>query len=60
MDRLTPASPLPPFPHRLDGRIALVTGGASGLGAAIASRLAGYCEIVTVGGPDRRLNGRRG
>ena len=32
-------TPLPPFPGRLKGRIALVTGSASGLGAAIASRL---------------------
>lgn len=48
MDKLKPASPLPPFPHRLDGRIALVTGGASGLGAAIASRLAGEGAIVWV------------
>ncbi|WP_380878537.1 glucose 1-dehydrogenase [Sphingomonas sp. DBB INV C78] len=36
---IDPTAPLPPFPDRLAGRIALVTGGASGLGAAIASRL---------------------
>jgi DNA replication protein DnaC len=30
-----------------------------GWGDAIASRLAGYCEIVAVGGEDRRLNGRQ-
>jgi NAD(P)-dependent dehydrogenase (short-subunit alcohol dehydrogenase family) len=31
--------PLPPFPNRLSGKTAFVTGGASGLGAAIATRL---------------------
>ncbi|AUW58944.1 short-chain dehydrogenase [Sphingobium sp. SCG-1] len=34
------STPLRPFLHRLDNRVALVTGGASGLGAAIAARLA--------------------
>ncbi len=28
-------------------------------GGPIASRLAGYCEVVSVGGPDRRLKGTR-
>ena len=34
-------SELPPFPGRLRGKTALVTGAASGLGAAISTRLAG-------------------
>lgn len=34
-------SALPPFPGRLLGRTAMVTGAASGLGAAISARLAG-------------------
>ena len=33
-------SMLPPFPDRLAGKTALVTGAASGLGAAIAERFA--------------------
>jgi len=33
-------SELPPFPNRLSGKTALVTGAASGLGAVISSRLA--------------------
>ena len=34
-------SELPPFPGRLLGKTALVTGAASGLGASISTRLAG-------------------
>lgn len=54
MDILHKAPPLPPFPHRLEGRIALVTGAASGLGAAIAARLAGEGAIVWVADIDEQ------
>jgi NAD(P)-dependent dehydrogenase (short-subunit alcohol dehydrogenase family) len=39
MTRIAYDTPLPPCHNRLTGKVALVTGGASGLGAAIAARL---------------------
>src|SRR6478609_6600171 len=42
----------PPIPHRFDGRIAIVTGGASGIGRASAERLAAEGAQVVIADVD--------
>ena len=51
-------SPLPPCPGRLAGRIALISGAASGLGAAIAQRLAAEGARIAVADIDASGAGR--
>lgn len=47
---MTPPGPLPPsLPRRFEGKVAVVTGGASGMGEATARRLAAEGAAVVIG-----------